>query len=325
MSHVKTIVAAAILALGIAGPAAAQNIYSGGKSGAYYGTLCPAMLDGLRNEGFTPTCIETKGSLDNIEKVLGDQDGIAMVQTDAYANWAAANPDKASKLVTIRSDLANEGVYFVSKNLKEFSDVVRLITRVKLVLPPQGSGAAQTFENMKKVLPNVFTKIEAAQITYAESAAKAIETALANDNTVALFVQLPDPANANFKTIVEKKGNFIPVVARALVNQQVNGQNVYVLETRPVTEAGLIKNAIQVTTIATPIMLVTQPAEVLPAGTNARTNKEDLIKLVKGMPRDKLLPKSGPTVSLFNRAYSSSQDVAKGLIDKAEEAIKGLK
>lgn len=325
MSHVKTIVAAAVLALGIAGPAAAQNIYSGGKSGAYYGTLCPAMLDGLRNEGFTPTCIETKGSLDNIEKVLGDQDGIAMVQTDAYANWAAANPDKASKLVTIRSDLANEGVYFVSKNLKEFSDVVRLITRVKLVLPPQGSGAAQTFENMKKVLPNVFTKIEAAQITYAESAAKAIETALANDNTVALFVQLPDPANANFKTIVEKKGNFIPVVARALVNQQVNGQNVYVLETRPVTEAGLIKNAIQVTTVATPIMLVTQPAEVLPAGTNARTNKEDLIKLVKGMPRDKLLPKSGPTVSLFNRAYSSSQDVAKGLIDKAEEAIKGLK
>lgn len=325
MSHVKTIVAAAVLALGIAGPAAAQNIYSGGKAGAYYGTLCPAMLDGLRNEGFTPTCIETKGSLDNIEKVLGDQDGIAMVQTDAYANWAAANPDKASKLVTIRSDLANEGVYFVSKNLKEFSDVVRLITRVKLVLPPQGSGAAQTFENMKKVLPNVFTKIEAAQITYAESAAKAIETALANDNTVALFVQLPDPANANFKTIVEKKGNFIPVVARALVNQQVNGQNVYVLETRPVTEAGLIKNAIQVTTIATPIMLVTQPAEVLPAGTNARTNKEDLIKLVKGMPRDKLLPKSGPTVSLFNRAYSSSQDVAKGLIDKAEEAIKGLK
>ena len=91
-------------------------------------------------------------------------DGIAMVQTDAFANWAAANPDAAKKLVAIRADLANEGVYFVSKNLTQFSDVVRIITRVKLVLPPQGSGAAQTFENMKKVLPNVFTRIETAQI-----------------------------------------------------------------------------------------------------------------------------------------------------------------
>ena len=325
MQMLKTIAVAALIAIAGAGASAAQNIYSGGKAGAYFGTLCPAMLDGLRNEGFTPNCVETKGSLDNIEKVLADQDGIAMVQTDAFANWAAANPDAAKKLVTIRADLANEGVYFVSKNLTQFGDVVRIITRVKLVLPPQGSGAAQTFENMKKVLPNVFTRIETAQITYAESASKAIEMALAADNTIALFVQLPDPANANFKTVVEKKGHFIPVVARALVNQQVNGQNVYVIETRPVTEAGFIKNAVEVTTIATPIMLITQPADVLPAGTNQRTNKEDLIKLVKGMPREKLLPKSGPTVSLFNRAYSASQTVAKDLVDKADEAIRGMK
>ena len=56
----------------MAAPAGAQNIYTGGKTGAYFGTLCPGLLDGLRNEGFTPTCTESAGSLDNIQKLLAD-------------------------------------------------------------------------------------------------------------------------------------------------------------------------------------------------------------------------------------------------------------
>jgi hypothetical protein len=318
--------ATALLLLAVSAmPALGQNIFTGGKSGAYFGTLCPALTDTLRNEGFTPTCVETAGSLDNIKRVLAEPGSVAMVQTDAFANWAAANPEEAKKLVTIRADLASEGIYLVSRNLREFGDVVRLVTRVKFVLPPQASGAAQTFENFKKVLPNVFTRIEPGQITYAESAAKAIDIALSADNTVALFVQLPDPTNATFKTVIEKKGNFIPIAARALVNQQINGQAVYALETRPVTEAGLLKNAIEVTTLSTPIMLITQSPETLPAGTNARTNHEDLIKLIRTTPKEKLLPKAGATVSLFNRAFSSSKDIADSLYAKAEEAIKTLK
>lgn len=320
-------IAATVVVAGIAfaGAASAQNIYTGGKAGAYFGTLCPGLLEGLRAEGFTPTCVESAGSLDNIQRLLADPTGVAMVQTDAFANWAAANPEEAKKIVTIRSDLASEGVYFVSKNVQEFPEVVRIITRVKIVLPPKTSGAAQTWENLKQILPRVFTKVDPSQVTYAENAAKAVEMALANDNTIALFVQLPDPSNEIFKTIVEKKGHFIPLAARAILAQKVGDQPVYTLETRPVTKAGVIANAVEVTTVATPIMLITQATENVPESGNARVNHEDLIKIVKGTPKDKLLPKSGATVSLFNRAFTASVDVATRLTEKAEQAINSIK
>ena len=320
-------IAATIVVAGMAlvGTASAQNIYTGGKAGAYFGTLCPGLLEGLRAEGFTPTCVESAGSLDNIQRLLADPTGVAMVQTDVFANWSAANPDQAKKIVAIRSDLASEGVYFVSKNVQDFPDVVRLITRIKVVLPPKTSGAAQTWENLKQVLPRVFAKVDPSQVTYAESAAKAVDTALANDNTIALFVQLPDPDNAIFKTIVQKKGNFIPLAARAILDQKIGDQPVYTLETRPVTRAGVISNAVEVTTIATPIMLITQATENVPESGNARANHDDLIKIVKGMPKEKLLPKSGATVSLFNRAFSASRDVASRLTEKAEQAIESIR
>lgn len=323
--RIAAIAAAVAASIALAGTAFAQNIYTGGKAGAYFGTLCPGLLDGLRTEGFTPTCVESAGSLDNIQKLLADPTGVAMVQTDAFANWAAANPEEAKKIVVIRSDLASEGVYFVSNNIKEFPEVVRLITRIKLVLPPKTSGAAQTWENLKKILPQVFTKVDPSQITYADSAAKAVEMALARENTVALFVQLPDPSNEIFRTIVEKKGNFIPLVARAILAQKIGDQQVYALETRPVTKAGLIANAVEVTTVATPIMLITQAAENVPESGNARVNHEDLIKIIKATPKEKLLPKSGATVSLFNRAFTASVDVANKLTERAEQAINNLK
>jgi hypothetical protein len=323
--RISAIAAAIAAGIALAGAASAQNIYTGGKAGAYFGTLCPGLLEGLRTEGFTPNCTESAGSLDNIQRLLADPTGIAMVQTDAFANWAAANPEEAKKIVVIRSDLASEGVYFVSNNIQDFPEVVRIITRVKVVLPPKTSGAAQTWENLKKVLPQVFTKVDPSQVTYAESAAKAVEMALARENTIALFVQLPDPSNEIFKTIVEKKGNFIPLVARAILAQKVGGEPVYTLETRPVTKAGIIAKAVEVTTVATPIMLITQATENLPESGNARVNHDDLIKIVKGMSKDKLLPKTGATASLFNRAFTASVDVATKLTEKAEQAINSLK
>ena len=314
-----------IASIGLAGAVSAQNIYTGGKAGAYFGTLCPGLLEGLRTEGFTPACVESAGSLDNIQRLLADPTGVAMVQTDAFANWATANPEQARKIVAIRSDLASEGVYFVSRNVQEFPEVVRLITRVKIVLPAKTSGAAQTWENLKQILPRVFAKVDPSQVIYAENAAKAVEMALANDNTIALFVQLPDPGNEIFKTIIEKKGYFIPLAARAILAQKVGDQPVYTLETRPVTKAGLIANAVEVTTVATPIMLITQATENVPESGNARVNHEDLIKIIKAMPKDKLLPKSGATVSLFNRAFTASRDVATRLTERAEQAINSVK
>ncbi|MDR3495196.1 MAG: hypothetical protein P4L82_11405 [Ancalomicrobiaceae bacterium] len=316
-------IAAAALALALT-PASAQTIYTGGKTGAYFGVLCPALVDGLRTEGFTPKCQETAGTLDNINKLIADPNGIAFVQGDAYANWAQANPDQAKKFVIIRNDLASEGVYFVSKNQTQFADVVRLITRVKIVLPPQTSGAAQTFENLKKVLPQVFTKVDASQVTYTNSAAKAVDLALANDNTLALFVQLPDPTNELFKTVIANKGHFIPLVARALLNQKVAGENVYTLETRPVSAAGILKSAVEVTTVATPITIIAQSSDNIPDQGNARVNHDDLIKIIKSTPKDKLLPKSGPTASLFSRAFTATKETAASLADKTEAAIKDI-
>lgn len=323
----RTLAMSVALAIGVmasADPASAQNIYSGGRTGAYYGTLCPAIADGLRPEGFVPSCVETKGTIDNIQLLLNDPSGLALVQADAYAAWAAANPDQAKKLVTLRSDLAREGVYFVSKNIAEFGDMVRFITRIKLVLPPKGSGPAQTFENLKATLPRVFAKLEASQIVYAESATKAIEMALTTDNTIALFVQMPDPENENFRLIVDKKGHFIAVVARSIVDQKIGDQAVYTVETRPVKAGGMFTSGLEVTTLATPVMVVAQSGDGLQPGSNARANYDDMVKAIKTLPRERFLPKTGSAASLFSRAWTATESVTRDLIERAQAEINKL-
>jgi hypothetical protein len=324
MRDVRVWVAAAFGLLFWVSGAAAQNIYSGGKTGAYYGTICPAIGDGLAPEGFTATCVETNGSLDNIQRLLADPAGLALVQTDAFANWAMNHPDDAKKLVTVRADLASEGVYFVSKNVTSFANLVRFITRIKLVLPPKSSGPALTFENMKHTLGRVFGRLEDNQVIYADSATAAIEKALSSDNTIALFVQLPDPANANFKLIVEKQGHFIPVVARALVDEKIGDVHVYTVETRTVKAGGIFTSGLDVTTLASPIMIIANVPDALPAGSNARQNYDDMIKAVKTLPRESLLPKTGSAASLFSKVYTATSGVTQDLVNQAETAIKGM-
>lgn len=314
-------VAIGCTALG-ANNASAQNIYAGPQKGAYYGTLCPGLVDGLKPDGFQAKCLVTEGTLDNITKLLGDPDGLAMVQSDAFANWSLDHKADAEKLVILRDDLASEGIYFVSKDIGDFGDLVRIITRVHLVLPPKDSGPAQTFENMKRTLPRVFGKLDPSQVTYAASVNEALQKALSEDNTVALLVQLPDPANPTFKTIVSKKGKFIPVVAQSLVDEKIDDRAIYSLETRPVKAAGMISKAIEVTTLSTPIMIISQKSEALKEGGNARTNHEDLMKAVKTLPRERLLPKK--TAGFFSRSWKATKDATKVLIGKAENAMKGL-
>jgi hypothetical protein len=91
-----------------------------------------------------------------------------------------------------------------------------------------------------------------------------------------------------------------------------------------VKAAGIIASAVQVTTLATPITILVRTEDATKEGTNARTNYDDMVKKLKSLPREKLLPKSGPTASLFSRTWHATSDTTKSLLGKAEAEIKKL-
>lgn len=320
------------LALGLtvlATSAMAQNtpIYAGGQSGAYFGQLCPALAKPLNSEGYTFECAVTNGTPDNIDRVLKNPGTFALAQFDAFANWAAANPDAAAKIEVVRSDLGREAVFMLSRNTNSFGDVVTRATRVKWALPPQTSGAVATFRYFGQALPNVFGRVSDRNITYHQNAAEAIRAACTQDNVIALIVQLPDPRNDNFKLIngfKEPGCNYIPVGASRLADLKVGETNVYSLETRPVTESGLISNAKTVTTLTTPVVLITQkPSAAFAAGSNDEKNHKEAIDIVRGLSRNKIVPADPAVASLFNKAFTATKETASAIYRSADDAIRG--
>jgi hypothetical protein len=69
-------------------------------------------------------------------------------------------------------------------------------------------------------------------------------------------------------------------------------------------------------------MLLSQKTEALPEGGNTRTNHDDLIKAIKTLPKERLLPKKAQ--GFFSRSWKATKDATKSLIGKAESAIKDM-
>src|SRR5258708_2543623 len=121
MTIVK-IVAGVFVTLTFAGAALAQDvgtksINTGGEKGAYRTLFCPPLPVALSNAYFQGyKCSVSRGTLENIDRVLRNPTNIGFVQLDMYANEAIKRVDDFRKLAVIRSDIACEGLWMVTKN-----------------------------------------------------------------------------------------------------------------------------------------------------------------------------------------------------------------
>ncbi|MEO1265612.1 MAG: hypothetical protein AAFV26_07885, partial [Pseudomonadota bacterium] len=97
----------------------------------------------------------------------------------------------------------------------------------------------------------------------------------------------------------------VPVVDRMILNQQVNGQKVYYAQETQVTNAKWLSSGRTVITSCVPLVLFTGAAEGI-ADPTARQNHQDLIKLVREMRSDALLPQQ----SIFSRILKRTKQLS---------------
>src|SRR4051812_39659966 len=205
---------AAILVMGSL-PAVAQQhvIHTGSQNGAYQSTFCPPLPSVLERAFFSGyRCMPSGGTLDNITKVVSTPSDAGFVQLDVLALTMQDKPELAKQITIIRSDIACEGMWMVTKNpaLKSYGDVLGYSRRIPFVLPGQGSGSAASFKYLQSIDPDGLGR--ATNIKYVNDTATVINTVAAGaDNAVGFFVQFADPENANIRLMQEKGLTIVPV------------------------------------------------------------------------------------------------------------------
>jgi hypothetical protein len=298
------------------------KIWTGSDSGAYHSTFCPPLPEALANKDFPNyKCATSGGTMENIQKVLATPTDIGFVQLDVYAREQVAHPDYKDKLTVIRSDIACEGLWMVTKNttISNFGDILGS-RRTPFVLPAAASGSAASFQFVQSLDPDGLGR--AKNIRNVADAKAVIETVAAgNDRAVGFFVQFADPRNANIKLMQDRSLIIVPVVSREIANAKIDGQDLYSIQSYTLTDGGWIASAKTATTACTPVAIITGN----PAGMkkDQQDDQKDMVKAIRDVKQSALLPKDDRLASLMKSVRSMSasglNDILAG-VDKAKQA-----
>jgi hypothetical protein len=205
MLTLRTLLTTSAATLALGGPTIAQeakSIFTGGEKGAYHTLFCPPLPAALSNAYFQGyRCTLSRGTLENIDRVLKEPTNIGFVQLDVFAAEATKRRDEFKKLTVIRSDIACEGLWMVTKNpdLDNYGHVLGLARRIPFVLPAQGSGSAASFAFLQANDPEGLGRVlETSKSYVADATATISEVASSTNGAVGFFAQFADPDNANF-------------------------------------------------------------------------------------------------------------------------------
>jgi hypothetical protein len=261
-------------------PASADELLTGGTSGAYYNDIGPKVHSVLNGALFRYPLNPGKGSAGNFDAIVANPMTVALGQADVYALMNAQNPGMVVSVPTgVRECLfavtANSGIAGTQEG-DGWGNMMSLAKRMRIALPGQASGSAKTFEFIQSINDKL---AEASNITYHDSTDAAID-AVAQDNAdVAFFVQMPDTNNQLFRSIKERGLMWIGVGDRAMLRQDVGGTKIYDVDTVPVEETwGGFGTPKTLTTTCTQVVVMTgDPAR--PDVSDAETLKDQLALL----------------------------------------------
>lgn len=319
------------LTLTLVGAASAQegrkSINTGGEKGVYHTLFCPPLPDALSNAYFQGyTCAASKGTLENIERVLRYPTSIGFVQLDVYADEARRRAEEFKKLTVIRSDIACEGLWMVTKNpeLKNYGHILALSRRIPFILPMQGSGGAASFAFLQANDPDGLGRVPETNKSYVPDVTAVLnETASSTNGAVGFFVQFADPENTNIKLIVEKGLKVIPVASRQVLHIKLNDRGIYQLQTFTVKEGGIFINPTEATTACTAVAIVTGAPETFGNRDNVEDQK-DMIQRIREVPAEKLLPQQSRIRIMMQHTRilaGQALDEIEAAVEKARQTI----
>ncbi len=275
------LISASIAAVVFATGAAAQSnkaIMTGGAKGAYHTQFCPPVPKALEKAFFSGyQCVASGGTGDNIKGVVETPSRVGFVQLDVFARQAAADPALGSAVTVVRSDIACEGLWMVTKNdrLQSYGDVLGYARRIDFLLPPKSSGSTASFEFLQSLDPQGLGR--ATSIKHLDSATDVIKAAAAS-NSVGFFVQFADPENANIKLLSELGLHAIPVVSREIIRAKVGDNDLYSVQSFDLTAGGIFTKSTTATTACTPVAIITGTPAASPQGDDQR----DLVTRLRG-------------------------------------------
>ncbi len=308
-----------------AGQAHAFSIATASENGGDHKDFCPPLERALKKSGFTYNCMRTGSSLANIARVGAAPRDLGFTQLDVYAR--ELQKPRAKPMTLLRTDLGNECLFMVTrtKSLGSYGEVASRAADLRFVLPPKDSGSAATFEFLQKLDPAGLGK--AKSITYTASTDAALEETLAagDNDTVTLFVQFPEPGHARFKTIYAKDGAFIPVISRAMLEQEVDGRKIYVAQETQIANPKFLKKGETVVTACTPLALFTSTPDLVRKAHRSgrphftRLRHEAMTRTVRKFDRDRLVPAQGFLDALWKNTKVLSRSAADELVSISEK------
>jgi len=302
----------------LAAPAFAQEvgpraISTGGPQGAYHTQFCPPLPAALARGYFHGyACTPSRGTVENIQRVLEQPTRIGFAQFDVYAREAQRRPSEFARLRVIRQDIACEGLWMVTRNesLTDLGAVLALARRIPFVTPAEGSGSAASFDHLRSVDPDGLGRVPDANIARVSSALDVVNrVAHSTSGEVGFFVQFADSNNAVIQAVAQQNLRVIPVVTREMLRSRVGDAAVYEVQSFRLTPGGVMTAAREVTTACTPVVLFTGAPDSVAAG-SARADHEEMIAKLRDLPRQQMLPQDSRIAQLISGARRLSAQAA---------------
>ncbi|MGE0855706.1 MAG: hypothetical protein AB7E80_05060 [Hyphomicrobiaceae bacterium] len=280
-------------------------------------SFCPPVAEALAAGGYPQTCTPSLGTEDNMARVRDAPADLAFGQFDVFV---LRRPDFGGPraLTPVRVDDARECIYAVTRNetLTSLGDIAVRARQLRIVLPPKSSGSAGTFRFLQSIDRDLAAVREVINV---ETTEEAIRFALAADDTIAVFVQFPDPDNARFRLVGELGGHFVPLIDRSILSQKIDGQYVYFAQETEVADARWLKKATSIVTACTPIVLFTGAPGSF-TNPQERAAQEARIGLLRKLQADKLLPKDSLLGLVLKKTRALSAAAAENLISLSDKA-----
>lgn len=316
----------ALGALASANDALAQKaILTGSEGGAYFSTFCPPLPPALSTARFPNyKCTPSGGTLANIAGTLDKPGNLGFVQLDVLAREMTQKPDLKDKLSIVRSDIACEGLWMVSKKPQSFGDILGYARRTTFVIGGEQSGSAATFKFLQSIDPDGLGRAGNSRypLKYVSNTTAMLDTiASGDDSMVGFFVQFADPENPNIKKMVDSGLTIVPVVSREISNAKVAGQDLYSVQSFSIVSGGLFSSGSDKITSCTPVAVITaNPAAQ--SDPNVRDDQKDLIQAVAAIPSAKLLPQDTRLAKLLSSVKKVGAATVTEMIAAADKARK---
>lgn len=255
-------------------PAQAQRIHAGAVSGSYTNDFCPKVAEAVQREYFRHECVTSQGTSDNLRRVLGDPTSIGIGQLDVLADFIEANP---GQLTVVDPGIGLECLFTVARPDRNMTRLTALSPETAMALPPEQSGSSASFRYLMSLEPD----LSALRIRHHDDALDAVQSVIDGVSDIAFFVQAANIDNPVFKAINEAGLSFIPVISQAILRREAAGIQVYepleVAVTRTLFGFGPPR---RIVTTCTPVVLFTGNPALFPAGSNARTDQETLVRIL---------------------------------------------